>query len=99
MDPRATVMDPRATVIDPYYVRGDVFQRDSRYYDQLIGTRRNRTPNKSGYLPEASYVSNIRTNEGAIINGPGAGSTVNDQLITNQVVVLPPPQPAPIDYA
>jgi hypothetical protein len=40
---------PRSTVIDPYYIKGDVFQRDSRYYDQTIGTRRNRTPNKTVY--------------------------------------------------
>lgn len=32
--------------IDPYYVKGDVFQRDQRYYDQVYSTRRNRTPNK-----------------------------------------------------
>lgn len=39
--------------IDPYYVKGDVFQRDQRYYDQVYSTRRNRTPNKG----DASMIS------------------------------------------
>lgn len=38
--------NPISSSIDPYYVQGDVFQRDQRYYDQVYSTRRNRTPNK-----------------------------------------------------
>lgn len=37
------------SIIEPYYVKGDVFQRDQRYYDQLP-ERRNRSPYRSqGY--------------------------------------------------
>lgn len=35
-----------SSAIDPYYMKGDVFQRDQRYYDQVYSTRRSRTPNK-----------------------------------------------------
>ena len=37
--------DNRST-IDPYYIKGDVFQRDQRYYDQLL-ERRSRSPYRS----------------------------------------------------
>jgi cytoskeletal protein RodZ len=85
----------RSTVIDPYYVKGDVFQRDSRYYDQVINSRRNRTPNKSGFPLDASQISNnIRSNTGVnpttVLSGPiitNSGSVIqptNSNVYTNQ---------------
>lgn len=65
----------RASSIEPYYMKGDVFQRDQRYYDQTISTRRNRTPNKTvgggsvGYLPSNPNILNPNT------VGPGFSSS------------------------
>ena len=41
--------DGMKSTIEPYYVRGDVFQRDRRYYDQLLENRRVRSSNKRYY--------------------------------------------------
>jgi hypothetical protein len=80
---------PRSTVIDPYYVKGDVFQRDSRYYDQLIGTRRNRTPNKS-VVQQPTQISNIRpTNDvipSTVVSGPVVTSTYSQPTVINNNV-------------
>lgn len=45
MNPSATYYEGQRSTVDPFYIKGDVFQRDQRYYDQQIG-RRTRTPNK-----------------------------------------------------
>lgn len=46
MNHSATYFDGQGrNTVDPFYVKGDVFQRDQRYYDQQIG-RRNRSPIK-----------------------------------------------------
>lgn len=37
------------STIEPYYMRGDVFQRDQRYYDQTLESRRLRSGNKRYY--------------------------------------------------
>ena len=71
----------RASSIEPYYMKGDVFQRDQRYYDQTISTRRNRTPNKTPTLGTGNV--GYGTTSGNVLNtntvGPGfsnSGSAV-----------------------
>ncbi len=63
MNPSGSYYDgTMRSTIDPYYVKGDVFQRDSRYYDQTIQTRRNRTPNKSLIPGDPSNMNNTMPN-------------------------------------
>lgn len=92
MNPSSSIYseNQRSTVIDPYYVKGDVFQRDSRYYDQVISSRRNRTPNKSGFPLDASQLSNnIRSNTGVnpntVLSGPITTSSGNVIQSTSNV--------------
>lgn len=61
-------------------MKGDVFQRDQRYYDQTISTRRNRTPNKNigtgsnvGYGTNTGGLQNPNTG-GTIYTGSGSGA-------------------------
>lgn len=66
-------------------MKGDVFQRDQRYYDQTISTRRNRTPNKNvggnvGFGNTSGSVYNPN------LVGPGysgSGSAVGGQALTS----------------
>ena len=45
----------------PYYQQGNVFQRDERYYDQVLATtRKSRTPNKH---MQTSHPHNSRASE------------------------------------
>lgn len=73
----------RSTVIDPYYVKGNVFQRDSRYYDQTISSRRNRTPNKGFPLDGSAISNNIRNVSAEIypnsigLTGPNTQQNLN----------------------
>lgn len=77
-----------SSTIEPYYVKGDVFQRDQRYYDQIIsGTRRNRSPNRSGLPIDSNTLnSNIRANQGVNPN-----TTLSGPIITNSGSYIPPP--------
>ena len=51
--------------IDPYYMKGDVFQRDQRYYDQLLERRdRRRSPIRSG---GQSYIPSGQSNRNTMI--------------------------------
>ena len=47
------------STIEPYYVKGDVFQRDQRYYDQLLDRRTLRSPNRSRVDQPAVQTRNI----------------------------------------
>ncbi len=92
-------------------MKGDVFQRDQRYYDQMIGTtRRNRSPNRSGYPIDNNNLNNsmranqvlpntlslpITTNSGTIITPPPPMNPTNMQTNPNQIIVTPPQPPSP----
>lgn len=96
--------NPLASTIQPYYMKGDVFQRDQRYYDQAISTRRNRTPNKSvGPIGSGSNIggfggnsmnqpTNLNTSSGGPIyqstGGQGSGQIGG---YNSQINVTPPP--------
>lgn len=87
MNPNASIYseNPRSTIIDPFYVKGDVFQRDSRYYDQLIGSRRSRTPGKSGIstFPPTNPILPNPISPGvvnpSIVNPPPSINVTSDQ--------------------
>lgn len=98
MNPNASnIQDNYRSTIEPYYMKGDVFQRDQRYYDQTISTRR-RTPNKSmgpSQINNSAVYGNTM-NQGTGLNASTGGPMYQTSGPTgptgySQVNVLPPP--------
>lgn len=83
MNPSATYYEGQNRDIDPYYVKGDVFQRDPRYYEQVISSRRNRAPNSNQY--NQNFYNSVPN--------PGANSNTSNPYGATQpnVTVNPPP--------
>lgn len=79
--------------INPYYVNGNVFERDPRYYDQLIDTRRNRTPNKLIVSDQRGTV-NGNSNVGGGYNSvpqPHITTTTTTTVVPPTNVIVTPP--------
>lgn len=49
----AQSMTEKRSTVDPYYMKGDVFQRDQKYYDQLL-QKRSRSPHRSNMQPNTT---------------------------------------------